>query len=127
MRNIVVIITLLFLSTCGHANAHEFTPTYPKLKPSFMPGILTTEMKLFNARTDVEYFGLSVFDGEWNSVPFATETNIIKLRYLDRKKVNIYIREKDRNKAVYICSESKLLGRGNGLTMVKSKICSKIK
>lgn len=127
MRHIVVIITLLVLSAHGHVGAHEFTPTYPKLKPSFMPGILQTEMKLFNARNDVEYFGLSVFDGEWNAIPFATETNIIRLKYLDRKKVNIYIREKDRNNAVYICSESKLLGRGTGLTMVKSKICSKIK
>lgn len=126
MRYMFVII-MLFLSICGHANAHEFTPTYPKLERSFMPGILQTKMSLFNARNDVEYFGLSVFDGEWRPVPFATESNTIRLKYLDRKKVNIYIREKDRDKAVYICSESKLLGRGSGLTMVKSRICSKIK
>jgi hypothetical protein len=125
MKKFFVITLLIWI--CGPLQAHEFTPTYPKLKPSFVSGVLVAEMKLFNARKDVEYFGLGVYDSEWNSVPFASESDIIRLKYLARKNVNIYIREKDKNRAVYICSESKLLGAGSSLTMVKSKICSKIK
>lgn len=119
-------ITLLVL-LCGSVKAHEFTPTYPKLKTSFVPGVLVAEMTLFNGRKDVEYFGLSVFDGDWQPLPFASESDIIRLKYLDRKKLNVYIREKDKNRAVYICSKSKLVGEGSGLTMVATRICSKIK
>jgi len=125
MRTFFVIALLVLLS--GQATAHQFTPTYPKLKPSFVPGVLVAEMDLFNGRTDVEYYGIEVFDADWNKVAFATEAKILRLKHLDSTKVNIYIREKDRNKAVYICSVSKLLGEGSSLTMVASKICSKIK
>lgn len=125
MRNIFAIVIVVLLS--GQTSAHQFTPTYPKLKSSFVDGILVTNMELFNARTDVEYFELEVFDAEWNGVPFASEAKIVRVKHLDRKKLNVYIREKDRNRAVYICSKSKLIGSGSSQTMVASKICSKIK
>lgn len=107
--------------------AHEFTPAYPTLEQSYMDGILTTQMLIFNRRQDVNYYELSVFDGEWNPISFAATDKIVEVKYLQRKFVDIYIREKDRNKAVYICSKSKLSPDGDKVTMVSSRICSKIK
>ena len=107
--------------------AHEFTPAYPTLEPSYMDGILVTKMLLFNRRQDVNYYELSVFDGEWNPIPFASTDKIIEIKYLERKNIDIFIREKDRNKAVYICSKSKLQTNDDKITVVSSRICSKIK
>ena len=92
-----------------------------------MDGILVTRMELFNSRNDVEYYELSVFTSDWESVPFATEDRIINVGYLKRKTIEIYIREQDRNKAVYICSKSKLRPNNMQATVVSSRICSKIK
>jgi hypothetical protein len=51
----------------------------------------------------------------------------MKFKHLDKKTVEIYIREKDSKDAVYICSKSKLLVDGGSKTSVSSRICSKIK
>jgi hypothetical protein len=119
---------LLFVMLLGNqAFGHQFTPAYPKLEPSFVDGVLVTKMELFNSRNDVEYYELSVYDGDWNSVPFATESRILNIEYLKRKTIEIYIRETDRSKAVYICSKSKILPSNEQITMVSSRICSKIK
>lgn len=107
--------------------AHEFTPAYPTLEQSYMDGVLVTKMLIFNRRQDVNFYELSVFDGQWNPIPFAATDKIVEVKYLQRKYVEIYIREKDRSKAVYICSKSKLQGEGGMITMVSSRICSKIK
>ena len=111
----------------GYASAHEFLPTYPKLKNSYVEGVLYTTMNLFNARKDVEYYELGVFDSEWNKVPFAVQDKITRVKYLEKKKIDIYIREKDRKKAVYVCSKSKLIVDGGSKTSLSSRICSKIK
>lgn len=120
-------LTLLMLWASGHASAHEFTPTYPELKPSYVPGVLSTKMTLFNLRSDVEYYEFGVFGAEWNKVPFAMQSKVMKFKHLDKKTVEIYIREKDSKDAVYICSKSKLLVDGGSKTSVSSRICSKIK
>ena len=117
----------MLLWASGHASAHEFTPTYPELKPSYVAGGLSAKMTLFNLRTDVEYYEFGVFDAEWNKVPFAMQNKIMKFKHLDKKTVEIYIREKDREDAVYICSKSKLLVDGGSKTSVSTRICSKIK
>ena len=111
----------------GHASAHEFTPTYPKLKPSYVAGVLYASMTLFNKRSDVEYYEMGVFNADWNPVPFAVQSKIIKIKHLEKKKIDIYIREKDRKDAVYICSKSKLIVTGGSKTSISSRICSKIK
>lgn len=111
----------------GHASAHEFTPTYPKLKNSYVDGVLYVTMTLFNARSDVEYYEFGVFDAEWNKVPFAMQNKIMRFKHLDKKKIDIYIREKDRKDAVYVCSKSKLIVEGSSKTSISSRICSKIK
>ena len=120
-------LIILILWASGHVSAHEFTPTYPKLKTSYVEGVLYATMTLFNARDDVEYYQFGVFDAEWNKVPFAMQNKIMRFKHLEKKKVEIYIREKDSKDAVYICSKSKLLVDGGSKTSIISKICSKIK
>ena len=107
--------------------AHEFTPAYPTLEQSYMDGILVTKMLIFNRREDVNYYELSVFDGEWNPIPFAATDKIVEVKYLQRKYIEVYIREKDRSRAVYICSKSKLQSDNDMVTVISSRICSKIK
>ena len=107
--------------------AHEFTPAYPTLEQSYMDGILVTKMLLFNRRQDVFYYELFVFDNEWNPVPFAATDKIVEVKYLERKFIEIYIRERDKNRAVYICSKSKIQSDDNRITIISSRICSKIK
>lgn len=107
--------------------AHEFTPAYPTLEQSYIDGVLSTKMLLFNRRQDVKYYEISVFDGQWNPIPFATIDNVVEVKYLERKYIDIFIREKDRNRVVYICSKSMLQSDGDNLTLVSSRICSKIK
>lgn len=111
----------------GYASAHEFTPTYPKLKNSYVEGVLYTTMTLFNMRKDVEYYEFGVFNAEWEKVPFAMQQKIMRFKHLEKKKVDIYIREKDKEEAVYICSKSKLVVTGTAKTSVSSRICSKVK
>lgn len=111
----------------GYVSAHEWTPTYPELTRSHVEGILKTEMFLFNSRKDVGFYEINVWDSEWNSVSFAAESRIISLDYLGRKKITIYIRERDKDRVTYICSKSKLVSEGVSKSSVSSRICSKIK
>lgn len=109
------------------ANAHEMVPTYPKLKPSYMDGLLVTTMEIFNKRKDVEYYEIAVFDKDWNPIPFVSSFTVVQLDYLKRVKFDIYIREKDKDKALYVCSRSKTLQQKVSNTTITSKICSKFK
>lgn len=85
-------------------------------------------MQLFNNRKDVEYYKISVFDKDWNKVPFSTGyDDVMRIPYLQRKKVSVYIRDKDKGRVTYICSRSKSLLDGKNETFVASRICSKIK
>lgn len=111
----------------GYASAHEFTPTYPKLKNSYVEGVLYTTMTLFNMRKDVEYYEFGVFNAEWEKVPFAMQQKVMRFKHLEKKKVDIYIREKDKEEVVFICSKSKLIVTGTAKTSVSSRICSKVK
>lgn len=118
---------MILVTMATSAVAHEMTPTYPKLQPSHIQGILKTSMKMFNKRADVEYYEIAVFDKDFEPVPFVTSFNIIKLKYLNHVKFDVFIREADRKRAVYICSKSKLRSEENVRTAVSSRICSKIK
>ena len=118
---------LLLLALCAEALSHQWTPTYPTLKNSYVSGVLSTRMELFNARKDVSYYQIGVFDVNFKEVPFATSEKIIKVDHLERRTVDVFIREKDQPSAVYICSKSKLLARGSAITSISSRICSKIK
>lgn len=124
MRNSLLLL-LLFLS--GYASAHSWTPTYPVFKPSYMDKVLETEMLLFNKREDVEYFEVMVTDEEFNKLPFVSTNHIYKASYLERVKVQIFIREEMLFKAMYICSRSRFLKQEIPTNMVSSRICSKIR
>lgn len=84
-------------------------------------------VNLFNRRSDVTYYEIEVFDDKWNPIPFASENKVIKLRYLSKKNISIFIRNKDSDRTTYICTESKLLKNDETSTRVNSRICSKIK
>lgn len=128
-RSIILksLIALLSGVLSVSAMAHEWTPTYPKLSMSYMENVWTTRMKLFNSREDIDYYDVSVFDQEWNAVPFAVLMNPMSVKYLETKYIDIYIRDKDKSRAVYICSKSKLYAIDTTKPMLFSRICSKIK
>lgn len=120
-------IAVLTMVLSGLVSAHQFTPTYPKLIPSFIDGLLVTRMSLFNRRSDVEHYQINVYDKDWKEVPFATTEKIIQVKYLETKQIDIYIRNADKERAVYICSRSKLKAKSETSTLIASRICSKIK
>lgn len=121
----VIIMMLMFSSSC--AAGHQWTPTYPTLKNSYVSGVLSTRMELFNARSDVSYYQVGVFDADFKKVPFATGEKVFMVEHLGRRTVDVFIRNEDQAKAVYICSKSKLLSKGSATTSISSRICSKIK
>jgi activator of HSP90 ATPase len=120
------VIALMIVLSCS-ANAHQFLPTYPKFQNSFVEGVVYTKMELFNKRKEIVFYELGVFDGDWNSITFATESKIIRVNYLETKYINVYIKKEDLKRAVYICTESKIRKEDIQATSIASKICSKIK
>lgn len=120
-------VIALLMGLFGYANAHQFTPTYPKLEPSYVEGILEAKMVLFNRRNDVEYYELGVYDAEWNPVPFTSTSKLIKVAYLETKRIDVYVRNSDRRRVVYICTISKLSANSKDATLISSRICSKVK
>lgn len=117
----------MFSLTSAAAFGHEMTPTYPELRPSYIDGLYSASMKLFNRRDDVIFYDISVFDSEWKSIPFATQDKLIRIDYLEKKDFVVYIRGSDYDRVEYICTSSKLLKNNVGSTAVNSRICSKIK
>lgn len=120
-------LVFLLLVTGGLTQAHQFTPTYPKLEPAYVDGVLVTKMELFNKRREVEYYEVGVFTKDWEPITFASEDRIIRVRYLETKKLNIYIKVEDAAKVTYICTESRLRKEDVRDTVISSKICSKVK
>jgi hypothetical protein len=120
-----VIFCLLLIG--GSSNAHQFLPTYPKFQTSFVEGVVYTKMELFNKRKEIEYYQLSVYDKDWNSLPFATQSKIVRIDYLQTKEIEIYIKQEDLKNIMYICSESKVKKESEQNTVISSRICSKIR
>jgi hypothetical protein len=120
-------LLLAILLVSSSVSAHQWTPTYPDWKPSYMDGIVQTRMNIFNTRQDVDYFEVGVFDANMNPVDFAVTDKILHVPYLKKRSVDVYIRGVDTDRVVYICSVSKLLVAGNTGASVSSRICSKVK
>ena len=118
---------IIALCLCSSLHAHEMTPAYPKLKSSYVEGVSVTNLKLFNRRNDVSWYKRGVFTDKWKPVPFASTSNVIEVGYNKRKSFDVYIRSRDIAKAVYICTESKVFKSKEQVTLVASRICSKIK
>lgn len=124
MKFLFVIISM-FVANVGYA--HEMTPTYPTLKPSYIDGVYYVQMNLFNAREDVEYYEIGVFDDEWNPLPFAATEKIIHVKYHEKAVFDIYFRKTDVDRLTYICTLSKLKKDDITQSPIASRICSKIK
>jgi hypothetical protein len=107
--------------------AHEMTPTYPSWKQSAFSGVVQTTMEMFNKRQDVDYYEVGIFDKDWKPVPFVSSYKIFKLHYLGHVKFDIFIRKEDKERAVYVCSKSKLRKSDEVRTAISSKICSKFR
>ena len=120
----IALLCALFVQSM-HLSAHEMTPTYPVLKPSFMAGIYTTEMQMFNTREEVEYYEIDVLDSEFYTIPFATKHKVMNVGYLSHVKFDVYIRDQDIDRAVYICTTSRLKKDAGKNSMITTKICSK--
>lgn len=121
------VLSLVGALSFSPAWSHEMTPTYFELKPSYMEGIMVTTMKMFNQREDIRYYQISVFDKDWNTIPFATSNEIVKLNYLEKTAVDIYVRQKDINNIEYICTRSKIVEGEVISSAISSRICSKLK
>lgn len=109
------------------AAAHEWTPTYPELKKSYIEGVCVTTMTLFNRREEISFYEIDVYNHKWEKLPFATNEKIVKVGFLDRKVIDVYVKESDAPAAAYICSTSKILSEEVKSTGIASRICSKIK
>ena len=122
-RFFMAVVAVLMATT---AQAHEWTPTYPKFEPSFLDDIVVTTMTLFNKRKDIEYYEISVYDEDWNTVPFATTAKLLYVPYLSQKSVDIFIREADCDRIEYICTTSKRILEDTQSSGIDSRICSKV-
>lgn len=109
------------------AAAHELMPTYIKFTPSYITGVYSTKIKMWNRREDIKYYEISVYDEDWNQVEFAAVDRLIQLDYLKKKTVEIYIRKDDLDKAQYVCTKSKIL-KGEAIrSNITSRICSRVR
>jgi hypothetical protein len=105
--------------------AHELTPTYPELLSSYMNDIYEVKLKMWNARSDVEYYKIEVTDEDWNDVPFITTEKVFRLEHFGRRNISIFLPSD--TTATYICTRS-MLEKGNASkSIISSKVCSKIK
>ena len=120
-----LIKTIILLCVSGSAMAHELTPTYPKLEPTYVNGVLSTKLIMWNARVDVEHYKIEVTNAFWNDVPFITEEKIVKLGYHERREIEIFLPED--TTAQYICTRSLLEKGKRSRSIISSKVCSKIK
>ena len=119
---------LLLLLASGSAMAHELTPTYPTLTPSYIPGVWSTHVVLWNARQEIDFYKVDVLDADMNPVSFiATGGDLKKVDYLNRAHVEVFVREEDKDKVTFICTESKLRRGTVQKSLVASRVCSKIK
>lgn len=125
IRYVLSLLSAIVMAAGAHA--HQFLPTYPKFQRSFVEGVMVTRMELFNKRSEIEFYELQVFDKDWNKVAFASESKIIKVKYLETKRVEFFVRSEDILKVQYICSESKIIKGSSQQAFVASKICSKVK
>lgn len=128
MQFLCKLLVTLFVVIGGHANAHQFTPTYPKFETSFIQGVQQAKMELFNKRSEVWFYEIDVFDQDWNKLPFASsQGKIVRIEYLETKTIDVYVKTQDVSKVTYICTESRLLKQDVKGTAVSSRICSKVK
>lgn len=122
-----VIIALILGLVCNSAAGHELTPTYPEFRPAFMNNISVTTMELYNAREEIEFYAIEVYDENWDPVPFLTRDRIVRVQHLERLTFEVYIRDEDLNNIEYICTTSRLIQDEIQSQGLSSRICSRIR
>jgi len=120
------IIAAFFLWACGTAQAHELTPTYPRFQYSHLEGVKRVTLRIFNKRSDVQFYEIGVFDESFEPVQFATPYRVLSVPHLTNVIFDVYVRDADVDKVMYICTESKLKRTSSVRTVITSRICSKI-
>lgn len=123
----LLFLTIVGVLGFGQVSAHEMTPTYFEINSSYIDKVVTTQIKLFNRREDVRYYEITVFDEEWNPLPFAAVDKIVKIDYLGRATLDLYFKESDANDIGYICTTSKIVKGEIESSLISSRICSKRK
>ena len=104
--------------------AHQMSPTYPELKASYMDGLSTARVRVFNKREDVKFYEIGVFDKDMKPIPFVTQYHLRGINFNQYAIFDVFINDKYRDDAVYVCTESMLT---EGKLALASKICSKFK
>jgi len=117
----------ILMLVSGMASAHDLVPTYPEVKESHIDNIFVVRLETWNRREGIEYYEIEVFDKDFEPVRFATIAKIVRIKYLSKKKFDVYIKEIDLDMAVYICTTSKTKKENITRTIVSSRVCSKIK
>ena len=126
MTSFVMKIFMLVLFSTA-VSAHEMTPTYFEIKNSLYDGVYETKMTLFNRREDISYYEVKVLDAEMKPIPFASENRILNVPAFKKANITVFIKRRDLDRAVYICTQSKTLKGETESTGVTSRICSKRK
>ena len=101
------------------------SPTYPKWSDSYLDNLIVTRVRVFNQRNDVEYYEIGVFDKDMKPIPFVSQYDIRGIKYHNYAEFTVYLNDKYKDDAKYICSKSMLTELKS--TGVVSRICSKFK
>jgi hypothetical protein len=109
-----------------YAQSHEQTPAYPRILPSHVEGVVKVQLRLLNRRKEINYYEIGLFDKNFEEMDFTTKRKIIKIDYQEKVDFDIYLRKSDLNKAVYICTASKILKSNKSRAVVSSLVCSKL-
>jgi hypothetical protein len=117
----------MLVAFCGPVWGHEMSPTYLQFEPSYIDNVLKTSIEVFNRREDVSYYEIEVYDKDRNPISFVTDAKVVNIEYLERKSIDVYIRQSDKDRVVYVCTLSRFIKEDKTKTNVSSRICSKIK
>ena len=120
-------LSLMLVAFCGPVWGHEMSPTYLQFEPSYINDVLKTTIEVFNRREDVSYYEIEVYDKDRNPISFVTDAKVVNIDYLERKSIDVYIRQSDKDRVVYVCTLSRFIKEDKTKTNVSSRICSKIK
>jgi len=120
-------LTIMLVAFCGPVWGHEMSPTYLKFTPSYITDVLKTTIELFNRREDVNYYEIEVYDKDRNPIAFVTDAKVVNIKYLEKKSIDVYIKQSDKDRVVYVCTLSRFIKEDKTKTNVSSRICSKVK
>lgn len=118
-------LMLVLFSTASFA--HEMTPTYFEPKNSIYNEVYEIDMLLINRREDQTYYEISVLDENFEPIVFASKDKLIDAKPYARYPFTLFVREKDLDRVVYICTVSKTPKGTVNSSGVTTRICSKRK